>query len=77
MIALSSPGIFTILVFKSTGAKLFHMTPDDTGDWYGIQKNYNRIEIDRKIIVVMLTEIFVYIIKAILSMIYCQKLAKS
>ena len=56
MIALSSPGIATILAFKSTAAKLFHMTPDDTDDMQEmidmvskkIKTEINNIEIDRK-----------------------------
>ena len=56
MIALSSPGISTILVFKSTAAKAFHMTPDDTDDMHEIidmvstknKAEINNIEIDRK-----------------------------
>ena len=36
MIALSSPGIATILAFKSTAAKIFHMTPDDIDDMHEI-----------------------------------------
>ena len=29
MIALSSPGFATILTFKATASKIFHMIPDD------------------------------------------------
>ena len=32
VIALSSPGIATLLTFKATAAKMFHMIPDDTDD---------------------------------------------
>ena len=31
-IVLSSPGIASILAFRSSAAKVFHMLPDDTDD---------------------------------------------
>ena len=66
MIALSSPGVATILLSKSNAAKMFHLTPDDTDDMYQmidmvskkIKTEINNIEIDRKIITVMLTGMF-------------------
>lgn len=58
MIALSSPGIAMILVFKSNAAKMFHMTPDDTDDMCEIidmvsQKIKTEINNIEKIIKVM------------------------
>ena len=32
MVVLSSPGIGSILAFRSSAAKVFHMLPDDTDD---------------------------------------------
>ena len=32
IITFSSPGISTLLVFKSSAAKMFHLVPDDTDD---------------------------------------------
>ena len=56
MIALSSPGFSTILVFKSTASKTFHMMPDDTDDMpemiekvsSKIKYEIENIEIDRQ-----------------------------
>lgn len=56
VISLSSPGIATILAFKATAAKLFHMIPDDTDDMCDmiekvskkIKTEINNIEINRK-----------------------------
>lgn len=56
IIALSSPGIATILAFKATAAKMFHMIPDDTDDMCDviekvskkIKTEINNIEVDKK-----------------------------
>ena len=56
VISLSSPGITTIIAFKATAAKMFHMIPDDTDDMCDmvekvskkIKTEISNIEIDRK-----------------------------
>ena len=55
MIALSSPGFATILTFKATASKIFHMIPDDSDDMHEMIKKVStkikteieNIEIDK------------------------------
>ena len=55
MIALSSPGFATILTFKATASKIFHMIPDDSDDMHEmiekvstkIKTEIENIEIDK------------------------------
>ena len=55
MVAFSSPRVCTLLVFKSSAAKMFNMVPDDTDDMCEIidmvsskiKAEINNIEIDR------------------------------
>ena len=63
MIALSLPGIATILAFKATAAKMFHMIPDDTDDMCDViekvskkvKTEINNIEIDKALFPTRLT----------------------
>ena len=57
MIALSSPGVASILVFKSSASNALHIMPDDTDDLMNeaiekvakqIKTEINNIEADRK-----------------------------
>ena len=81
MIALSSPGVVSILVFKSSASKALHIMPDDTDDQMNeaikkvakqIKTEIINIEVDRK-------NYYSHIDRDICSvfqsplMIYCQK----